>query len=279
MWQYVIFLFTLLTFFTGVAQAAFSFEIDSVFPEKITSKEEEVLVKLKIKDLPSESYFRVSFQKNDKARYFGFMKNDRDEWVEAGTLNIADCNKFYYVSDLTTENLEIYLKLGKDDIEPGVYNIKAHRYTSSCGSSPKISGNSAQVEIFVPTHPPSPTLGPTPSLTPKPSFSPTLFPSPAATFTRTQKPSALSSPGPSSTPMALEFSENNLTPTPTSTPDYFADTQATPTVLGLSDGNDVNNLQKKKTPFVAVAMIASGAGLLGFGIISLLYKLNENADK
>ncbi len=66
----------LIIFFSGQVFGTFSFQINQISPDTISSKEEEIIVNLAINDLPNDSYFWVAFQKNDGGNYFGYMKND-----------------------------------------------------------------------------------------------------------------------------------------------------------------------------------------------------------
>lgn len=154
--------------------SAFSFQIASASASIITSIDEEIIVSLLITDLPSESYFRVGFQKNDGGSYFGYLKNDLGEWVKTSD----SCTKFFHVTDKALSKLEIPLKIGDADIEPGIYNIKSHRYTLSCSST--LSTNQFPIEIIsssptptilptqVETQAPSPTTNEVPTITPVP---------------------------------------------------------------------------------------------------------------
>ncbi len=167
----------LFTLFSPIQiMAAFSFKIDQVIPDNVSSKNEEVLVNLSIKDLPGESYFRVAFQKSDGANYFGYIKNVLGDWIK---VNENDCKKFYYVADKNITNLQIFLKIGEDtSVESGLYNIKAHRYTATC-SSLTATSNSAQINFVFPTSTPtqipSPTLNLLSTKTPTPTGEPVLI--------------------------------------------------------------------------------------------------------
>jgi len=165
------------TGFLNQVSAAFSFWENKITPETISSKDEEVIVELSITDLPSESYFRVALQKSDGTDYFGYMKNDLGEWVKASD---KDCSKFYHATDTATTNLEILLKIGDYEVESGVYNIKAHRYTSSCKSN-TAAINSFPIEIALPTNTPTPKSSPTPTSPFLPT--PTVYTTPGVLLT------------------------------------------------------------------------------------------------
>lgn len=159
--------------FFNQTSAAFSFQIASASPSLITTKNDEIIVSLSITDLPSESYFRIAFQKNDGGNYFGYMKNDLGEWTKTS----ESCTKFYRVTDKTLTKLEIPLKIGDTELESGIYNIKSHRYTLSCSSTS--STNFTSIEIALPTS--TPTTMPTRSEIQVPS--PTIYESPTLTPT------------------------------------------------------------------------------------------------
>jgi len=127
-------LLTLLFLFVSATSVvkAYNFDIVSSDPTSISSKETEVNVTLNISSLPSESYFRVSFQKPNND-YFGQLKNDRGEWVKIKTLSTTECADYYKVSDTSATSIVITIKVGDDqNIDAGTYMIKAHRYTSTC---------------------------------------------------------------------------------------------------------------------------------------------------
>ncbi len=158
--------------------AAFSLKVASLSANVISSTEEAILVNLQITDLPSDSYFRVAFQKQEGAFYFGYIKNHLNQWIKVSD----NCNNFYFTNKSTTE-LTIPLKIGDYTIESGTYNIKAHRYTISCNST--VSINSLPIEIILPS--PTPTL--TSTLTPSQNYSPTPLPTPTSTLIPTITPS------------------------------------------------------------------------------------------
>ena len=115
-----------------VAYAAFSFSVKSIDKQSLAQKEEEVKVTLAINELPSESYFRVAFQPKDGGAYFGYIKNDKSEWVKIGTLS-GDCQNYYHLTDTSANELTISLIIGgENEIENGDYLIKGHRYTAGC---------------------------------------------------------------------------------------------------------------------------------------------------
>ena len=172
--------------------AAFSFTINGEL-SKVTDKNQEISVPLTVTDLPSgDSYFRVAFQKNTGDSYFGYMKDNSDNWVKITSPLAEGCNKYLLVAGPGDKILTLRLKIG-DDNEPenGAYSVVAHRMTSGCSSS----GQKSPITIELPI---APTPTPTPSPTPSPTPTQTLVPSPTPT------------PGPTNTPTST------TTPTPTS---------------------------------------------------------------
>jgi len=147
-------------YFAKVSLAAFSFQILELDRSVFNSNTEEVNVKIKITDLPSNSFFKVAFQKSVGARYFGEVQDKNANWVDVSNSN---CNIFYEVTDLETEDITLKLRVGNaDGVENGNYNLVALRYTSSCAAT---KSNEMPVEINI--SPPS--LTPTPTSTPKPT--------------------------------------------------------------------------------------------------------------
>ncbi len=154
-------LFLLVMFFAEPVFAAFSFRISNIDRDTLESIDDEVLVDLEISDLPSESYFRVAFQKKDGGTYFGYMKNDLGNWVKSS----SDCKDFYHLTDKTTTSLQIPLKIGEGESESGSFYIKGHRYTASCTST--VSTNSAEIQFAFPTPIATPSATPQPTLEPE----------------------------------------------------------------------------------------------------------------
>lgn len=183
---WLVFLLFLYFFSPKIIAAAFSFKIASLSTEIISSTEEAILVNLLITDLPGDSYFRVAFQKQNGSPYFGYIKNNLDQWVKVS----ENCNNFYFINNKSTNELTIPLKIVDYNIESGTYNIKAHRYTSSCNYTSSI--NSLPIEIIFPS--PTPTLTPiatiNPTITPllTPTITPSLTPTPTLTLTTTINP-------------------------------------------------------------------------------------------
>ncbi|MBW7960002.1 lamin tail domain-containing protein [Patescibacteria group bacterium] len=178
---------TISLFFSKEVKASFSFEIEKVEPGIIRSVDDEILVNLNVTDLPKGgSYFRVSFQKPDSG-YFGYLKNDKEEWVKIGALKDNCLN--YYFAEGQTFSLKIPLKVGSDEnIDSGPYFVKAHRYTTGCSYTLASNTVFPSVQIEIPT--PTPTQNPTPTTVTTPtnpieptgndsiieSISPNLFP-------------------------------------------------------------------------------------------------------
>lgn len=158
-------------FFSGEVSAAFSFEIKSVQPNSVSSKSQEVEVVLDIKGLPSESYFRVGWQKQEGDPYFGYIKNNSGEWVKVISLS-GDCSNYFRVSQTGDSQVTLLTKIGDDaDLISGSYLIKGHRFTSSCSAT--ASTNTQTITVNLPDPTATPTLTP-----PPPTSEPTLTPTP-----------------------------------------------------------------------------------------------------
>lgn len=238
---------------------AFSFQIDSVTPTTISSKEDEVTVSLSITDLPEgDSYFRVGFESGNS--YVGYIKVNGN-WVKLGSLTSDDNNQGclnYVKLNTNTTPLVISLKIGSDNqVSNGQINLKAHRFTSSCASNS--SSNTFSVNVNLPTPTPSPTAAPTNS----PTSNPTATPSPTPAKTPTPKPNSTKSPTPKATPT------DNPTPTPfeeilqTTPPELLGlSTESSPTPTTLVEGD-----KKLGFPLIAILLIVSGILCVGVPIV------------
>lgn len=263
-----LFIFFIYLIFPSVASATLSFQVTQAMPNIIHTQEEEVAVNLTITDLPSESYFRVAFQKSDGGDYFGYIKNELGVWTKINSLS-GDCSGYYKVSDVATTTIQIVLKVGNDNNPTnGMYRIRGHRLTTSCSSNTVSSeGSPIEVEVSLPT--PTPTATPTetptpdPTATSTPTVTPTSTPAktstPAATKTATPKPKT-PTPTPASSPQINllgeetgEFNLEDITPIPQ------------PEVLGAKDTAADNN--KFFIPFV---FIGTGVVFLSLGAFTFL---------
>jgi len=235
------------------AYAAFSFSLEQANPSVVDSLEREVEVKLNITDLPSESYFRVGWKKEGSSTYFGYVKNQDDNWTKIETLS-ADCKNYYKVSDTGTTTLTLLTKMGSDSThEAGNYLLKAHRFTSSCASNSG-SENEQMVVLNIPTPTPTPIPTPTPTATPTPTPSSTPKPTPSSTPKPTQTPTPKPTSVPSSTtkPQVLASSFQPLasaSPTPSPSPEVLSAQTPAP---------DLN--------WLAVMAVILGGGVFSFSI-------------
>ncbi|GEM_PF-6583789 len=185
----------ILFLFLKQVKAAFSFKIASISANIISSTEEVILVNLSITDLPGDSYFRVAFQKKDGSPYFGYLKNHLDQWIKVN----ENCNNFYFLNNKNTTELTIRLKIADFDPESGEYNIKAHRYTPSCSSTPSTNYLTVQINL----------LKPTPTFTPTPETTKILTPAPTLTSISASTPTLNSTLTPTPTISNL-ISYNNI---------------------------------------------------------------------
>lgn len=161
--------FNLLKF--SLVLAVFSFEINNASPTSVTSKSQEVGVVLDIVDLPSESYFRVAWQKETGDPYFGYIKNNNGDWVKIEALT-GDCSNYYNVTQTGSSQITLITKIGEDtDLTSGDYLLRAHRFTLGCSHTASTNTASINVTLTSPTATPTPepTNTPTPTNTPSPT--------------------------------------------------------------------------------------------------------------
>lgn len=242
----LILILILFLIFPQKVQAAFSYNISSPSATLITSGSQEIDVSLNITDLPSESYFRVSLQKESGGSYYGYIKNNNNEWAKIQTLS-GDCSGYFKVSDLKTILINLKYKVGDDlALDNGNYILKAHKFTKTCSSY----ADSENTIAFVITLP-----------TPTPTQVPTNAPTPTVSPAKTSTPI----PTPTSTPKLIPTKTPTQTPTesPTSVQNETEFTTI-PTVLQTPSGVVMGVTTTKKSPILAVIFIVLGAGFLGY---------------
>lgn len=240
---FLVYFFLLSLFYPRQALGAFSFTISSINPSSVSSKDQEVEVVLSIKNLPSESYFRVAWQEESGKPYFGYVKDNDGSWAIIKSLN-DDCTSYYKVTDTTITSLVLTTKIGEDtDIYGGLYNLKTHRFTSSSCSN-KAGVDSFGIEVNLPTPTPESTSTSDPTSTPVPTPTPT--PKPTVLAIATKKP--------------------KITPKPVVNDDEKDESD---NILGLrnelmaSPSPDPEEEGKKKFPFMAGLFLFGGTGLIG----------------
>lgn len=179
--------------FPKSTSASFSFNISSPSATLITSGSQEVDVSINIVDLPSESYFRISLQKEGGGSYSGYVQNNNNEWSKILSLS-ADCTGYFKITDLKTTLLNLKYKVGDDAVlENGNFYLKAHRFTKTCTSYTE-GTNEILVTVSLPTPTPTQTAtaqataAPTSTPTQMPTPLPTSKPTPTKTATQTSKP-------------------------------------------------------------------------------------------
>lgn len=238
------------------AFATFSYQINSVTPNEVTSIEQVVTINLTLTNLPTgDNYFRASWQKSSGDNYFGYVKNQNSEWVKVQSLS-SDCKSYYKVSDNSVTTLTLETKIG-DVIttENGDYSIKVHRFTSGCSYNDPVS---TTIKINLPL--------PTPTNTPVPTESPTNTPTPAPAPTSTPKPAS-----PTDKPTAVPTKKPTSTSTPIPTEEEFTNNEGSlleDQLLGASTsaedtaGPFVTPKPKSKSSISPVPAIITGLGLI-----------------
>lgn len=163
--------FFLLSTLASSVSAAFDFNILGVSPRDISSKEQEIEVKVKVESLPSSSvsFFRVSIKKGNT--FVGYMRNNYDDWVKVGSLTADEdnnlCSRYYRVD--SDGEYTFKMKVGSDtDITNGEYLVKAHRFpfnhnnSGKCGD-PSVSSEQSEFKVNLVFSTPSPTQSPSSS--------------------------------------------------------------------------------------------------------------------
>lgn len=171
---YPIILITLFFIIFPKEVSAASFEISNITPTLVSSKTQEVQVSLVNIDIPTGSYLRVSFQKNDGDSYFGEISVDRNSWTTIKSTNSGDCSGYYLVSTVAT-SVDLYLRIGNNNPTNGDYKVKVNRFTAGCNLD-----NNAEMEGIITIGLPTPTPSPISTLTP----TSTLSPGPAQTSSK-----------------------------------------------------------------------------------------------
>lgn len=170
----VLLIFFLFFLFPQKAIGSFNFYVSEVSPSSVNSSDQEITVHLRVTDLPSESYFRVALQKPSGGSYFGYIQNNTGDWVKIQSLSSDQCSLYSHVTDLSTSDMVIKLRVGDDaSVDQSAYKIKAHRFTKTCSSYTEAT-NSADMVLNFPT--PTPTNGPSATSNFTPTKIPTLSP-------------------------------------------------------------------------------------------------------
>ncbi len=261
--KFFFFVLFLSLLFPKKAQAAFSFNIASSSATVITSGSQDVEVGLNVLDLPSESYFRVSLQKESGGSYYGYVLNNNGDWAKIQTLD-SDCTAYYKVTDTSITSLLLKYRIG-DDIEifNGNYHLKAHRFTKTCTSYTEAT-NFLLLEVSLPTPTPTPTSIPEPTEI-QPTNTPTSQP-PSST------PVPTSTPRPTSTPKPTP--SLSLTPISGEAEEILGTESASGENFNLSLTGDENStpggkIKKGKFSFWPFVFIIPGLGMISFSVLLL----------
>jgi len=207
----VLIYFVIILIRVGDVSAAFQMTLQEPSNNTITSNEQEILITASISGLPSASFFRFAFQKNSGDPYFGYMKNNENNWIKI--TSSQDCKNYVSVVDASASAVSSVVKIGDDNIsENGTYSLKLRRYTSSCLSY--LDSNAIVVNFALPTSTPTPT----PTLVATPTLVPTKTPITTPVKTKTPLPT-INVETPSVTPQVL--AESTQSPSVSNPPKNF----------------------------------------------------------
>lgn len=220
---------------------AMSLSILGATPATITDKEQVVEINLSIENLPAgDSYFRAGWKQGNS--YVGYVQNNDGSWIKLRSLDDG-CTDYYHINEATTSAI-LRIKIGGDnEISNGNISIRAHRYTSTCGST--TASNEFATLVNLPT--PTPTE--------------TATSTPVSTNTPTSAPSATKTPSP--TPLKTS------TIKPTSSPEVLAvGTSSDSYVLGLrdqlmtSEPTSSSEATSKNLPILPIVLIVAGVACI-----------------
>lgn len=221
-------------------------------------------------------YFQGTLTKKDKSKYFGFTKNNSENWIayvskpDPGFIK----SKFLFCEPVDDAcSFSVAMKFNHDDPDydgPGSYEVKLRRYT---GNSNDKSGETEALDISLNVATPAPTPSPSPSPTPTPTESPTPDPTktPTPTPKATKKVSTSMGGSLTPTPAPTTKSTNNSqsTSTPTSSSVALAgEATSAPAILGTMDPPEGSGDGVRVPP---VALIMMGAGLVFVGIAGVSF--------
>jgi len=251
-------------------EMVFKFDGIESNPESI-EYDQEVKLNFSFKDVnpPKTYYLEAAFKHIDGTRYFGWTKNDREQWYQYEEDALANFFKFEINESSKSGSL-----FAKPDHEStyfkgsGKYFLKLYKITE--GGS-KEGSNAIEITINGPTLTPTPE----PTETPQPTDTPTPGPTDTPTPTTTSAPTSTPTPKASLTPTKKPTPSLTLTPTATPSGEILGQ-EASESALGqLSDEDNKATPSSegsgniKKIIFPAVAIIV-GIGFIGFSVFSFL---------
>lgn len=235
----------------------------------ISDTEQEVIVDVAINDLPSESYFRIALQQSAGKQYFGYMKNDKGDWVKIDSSQ--DCKNYYHVYNVNTNSITLVTKIGQDNsdgLNNGQYSLKVRRYTATCSSSTDSDASMIQVNLPSPTSMdtpiPTPTKVPTPTHTP----TPTKIPTPTRVPTPTKVPTITKVPTVTQTIVATKIPTN----VPTKISVLAASTSAMPTsFLSASVAASATPIKQKEKEVLVKGATTNYGAIIPFVVGGLFF--------
>lgn len=205
-------------------------------------------------------YLQGSLKPKDGTYYFGFTKNNSNNWIEYVSSTNRDfiINNFLYCEVLDGVcQTKVEMRFNGDDPNyrgPGEYIVRLQRYT---GNSDSAVAETATAEVSLAVATPSPSPTPEPTESPTPSWSPTPAPTPAPTKSPTPKPT------PTKKPSAT------LAPTPVPTQVVLGEATSSPAVMGLeSEVNESGTVGSSPPSPVALATLGGGVLFVGVAGVS-----------
>jgi len=224
-------------------------------PESI-EYDQEVKLNFSFEDVnpPKTYYLEAAFKHIDGTRYFGWTKNDREQWYQYEEDALA--NFFKFEINESSKSGSLFTKPDHESTYfkgSGKYFLKLYKITE--GGS-KEGSNAIEITI----NGPIPTSTPEPTETPQPTDTPTPEPTDTPTPTLTPTPKS-----PTATPTRKLTATPSPTPTPTG---EVLGQEATGSALGqLSDEENKATASSEKSGNIKKIILPALAAILGLGFI------------
>lgn len=241
--------------------AAISFSISS--PQ---TADDQTTFDVSISGLSSSScldntcYLQAAFTSQTQTRYFGFTKNNNDDWYKYDGSSDKDNIKSTYFSFHPQNGSwsgSLTVKVDSQDTAykgPGTYNLKAWRYSGNSNSSSGDSDNTLEVELTALLPSPSPSPQESPS-SPSSTFAKSPSPTPKSTpKTSTKSPSPPPKPSSSQAINVLGEKTDSSTPSANLSTNYQ---DSPPPVAGYT----TENSQKIAGIFIGIGSVLIAVSL------------------